>query len=186
MQRRLCLVFAVVACVSVATWSQHAVAMEGNAAAWGARDPGRCTPIRLKAAPSRQQVAAMVRCKHELINSGSGELWLMENLTVTIGARTPFAAMYNTFVMEHADVRSAVYPIRGSFTRSICKSRADAAIYGNPDLNCYETDVPSASGVCWKTSFGDWRCLLNGASAGRREPTSPPRPVPAAAKAAKR
>lgn len=157
--------------------SQPIQAMPGDATAWGARNPGACPAIRPKAAPSIAQVMMMVRCKHEIIVSDGGELWLMQNLNVQMGAPIAFAVAYSTYVMEEADVRSRVYPLRGSFTWSICKTRHDAAIYGNPDLNCYETDVASAKGVCWKTSFGDWRCRLAGSAFGRRDQTSPPKMI---------
>lgn len=158
-------------------FSQRATAIEGNAAAWGARNPGACSSVRLTKAPTPAQAAAMIRCKHEIINEGSGELWLMENLNVTVGAPIPFVVAYNTYVMDDADVRQRVYPLRGSYTWSVCKSRHDAGIYGNPDLNCRETDVVDAKGACWKTSFGDWRCLFRGTSQGRREPTRPPKVI---------
>ena len=41
--------------------SQPAVAVQGDATAWGARDPGACPSINPKAAPSPAQVATMVR-----------------------------------------------------------------------------------------------------------------------------
>jgi len=162
-----------------AIWSQHAAAMPGDASAWGARDPGACPSIALKAAPSHAEVETMVRCKHEGIASAGGELRLMENLNVAVGESIPFVAAYNAYVMPEADARSRVYPIRGSFTWVICKTRHDAAIYGNPAKNCYETDVADAKGVCWKTSFSDWRCLLNGSALGRRDATSPPKTLAA-------
>lgn len=154
-----------------------ASAMPGDAIAWGARDPGSCPSIRLTGTPTPAQVATMVRCRHETIVSDGGELWLMENLNVAVGAPMPFASAYNSFVMAHADVRSRVYPIRGSFTWSTCMTRHDAGIYGNPDLNCNERDVQAAKGVCWKTSFGDWSCLFTGAASGRRDRTRPPGPA---------
>jgi hypothetical protein len=154
--------------------AQDAAAMAGDATPYGARNPVACRNIVLASVPTAAQAAEMVQCNHELINSGSGELWLLENLRITVGAATPFVAAYSQWVMAEADVRSRVYPLRGSFTRSVCKSRRDAAIYGNADLNCYEKDVADAKGVCWKTSFGDWRCLLTGAASGHREPTRPP------------
>lgn len=167
-----------VVCVG-AIGSQSAVAVQGDATAWGARAPGSCPSIAPKAAPSPAQVATMVRCRHESISSGSGELRLMENLNVAVGESMPFVAAYNSYVMPEADTKSRVYPIRGSFTWVVCKSRKDAAIYGNPDKNCYETDVPEAKGVCWKTTFADWRCLLNGPAQGRRDGTSPPKTLAA-------
>lgn len=118
----------------------------------------------------------MVRCRHEVIVSDGGELWLMEGLRVSVGAAIPFVAAYNSYVMPEADVRSRVYPIRGAFTSVVCMTRHDAGIYGNPDTNCYEKDVTAAKGVCWKTSFGDWSCNLAGSAMGRRDKVSPPRP----------
>lgn len=151
------------------------MAMPGDATEWGARDPGACPAIRLAAAPTSAQVTTMLRCRHETIERAGGALWLMENLNVAVGAPIPFVAAYNSFVMREADTRSQVYPIRGSWTWSVCMTRHDAGIRGNPDQNCYETDVQAAKGVCWKTSFGDWSCLLSGSSFGRRENTRPPR-----------
>jgi hypothetical protein len=155
-------------------WTSEALAIGADASSHGARNPTACRSVTLRSAPTQAQAAEMVRCRHEVLNQGSGELWLMENLTVSVGAPMPFAAAYNTWVMPEAEVKARVYPLRGSFTWSVCKSRHDAGIYGNPDLNCYETDVADARGVCWKTSFGDWRCLLNGSSANRRDNRRPP------------
>ena len=151
-----------------------AQAMPGDASAWGARNPGACPSISLKGAPTVAQVTGMLRCKHEVIQSAGGELWLMQNLKVAVGGPIPFVTAYNSYVMPEADVRVRTFPIRGSRTWSICKTRHDAGIYGNPDLNCYETDVAAAKGVCWKTTFGDWKCLLTGSASGRRDPTRPP------------
>lgn len=163
----------------VMLWPLAAIARPGDATAWGARNPGECPSIQPKAAPSIAQVMTMVRCRHEVIERDGGELVLMENLKVSIGAPMPFVAAYNSWVMPEADTRSKVYPIRGSYTWSHCKTRHDASIYGNPDLNCWESDVTAAKGVCWKTTFGDWSCLLSGSAFGRREPTAPPRSLPA-------
>jgi hypothetical protein len=160
--------------ISTLVLTQEAAALAGDATPYGARNPVACRSIALSSAPTPAQAAEMVRCNHESINSGSGELWLIENLRITVGGAMPFVTAYNQWSMPEADVRSRVYPLRGSFMRSVCKSRRDAGIYGNPDLNCYESDSADAKGVCWKTSFGDWRCLLTGAASGRREPTRPP------------
>lgn len=157
--------------------SLPAFAMPGDATAWGARNPGACPTIQLSGPPTAAQVATMVRCKHEAIQSAGGQLWLMENLKVMVGESMPFVVAYNRFVMPEADARSRVYPIRGSFTWSKCMTRHDAGVYGNPDQNCFENDVQAAEGVCWKTSFNDWRCLLAGAAGDRRDRTRPPSPA---------
>jgi len=153
-----------------------AYAMPGDATAWGARNPGACPSITPKGAPTVAQVTTMLRCRHEVIVRDGGELWLMQNLNVAVGGPVPFVTAYNSYVMPEADTRTRPFPIRGSWTWSVCKTRHDAGIYGNPDLNCYETDVAAAKGVCWKTTFGDWKCLLSGSGSGRRDQTRPPTP----------
>lgn len=173
---------ALIALCPLLLWTSGSQARPGDATPWGARDPGACPSIRPKGAPSAAQVMTMLRCRHEMIERDGGELVLMEKLSVAVGGPMPFVAAYNSWVMPEADTRSQVYPIRGSFTWSHCKTRHDAGIYGNPDLNCWEADVPTAKGVCWKTTFGDWSCLLSGPSIGRREPTAPPRAAATAAR----
>lgn len=153
--------------------SGQASAIGGTGAEWGARDPGTCASVQLDAAPSPEQVVAMLRCKHEVAAS-TGELWLMENVQVDVGAAVPFVEAYGDYVMDDGDVDSMAYNIRGSFTWSVCITKADAAIYGKGEMNCYETDVPAAKGVCWKTSFADYRCRFVGSIINKREPTSPP------------
>ncbi|MBH0238884.1 hypothetical protein [Methylobrevis albus] len=151
-----------------------ASAAEGSGLAWGARDPTPCVALTQSEPPTAEQAAALVRCTGEIASDG-GELTLMENLRVEVGGPVPYVAMYDKYVMQDADARSDTYPIRGSFTWSVCKTRHDAAIYGNPDLNCAESDVAAAQGLCWKTSFADWRCRMTGASAAARQGTPPPR-----------
>lgn len=168
--KSVCLFVATVGALIGQSWARP-----GDATAWGARNPGDCPSIRPAAAPTPAQVAQMVRCRHEVIVSDGGELWLMDRLKVMVGGAMPFVAAYNSFVMPEADTRSRVYPIRGSFTWVVCKTRHDAGIYGNPDTNCYETDVQAAKGVCWKTTFGDLSCRLAGSTMGRRDNVSPPR-----------
>lgn len=150
-----------------------ASAAEGSGLAWGARDPTPCVALTQSAPPTAEQAAELVRCTGEVAPDG-GALSLMENVRVEVGGPVPYVAMYDRYVMEDADVQSDTYPIRGSFTWSTCKTRHDAAIYGNPDLNCAESDVASAQGLCWKTSFAEWRCRMTGASGAAREEMPPP------------
>jgi len=151
-----------------------AFAAEGSGLDWGARDPTPCVALTQSAPPSAEQAASLVRCTGEIALEG-GTLSLMENVRVQVGGPVPYLAMYNRYVMQDADTEADTYPIRGSFTWSTCKTRHDAAIYGNPDMNCAETDVSAAEGLCWKTRFADWRCRMTGASGPAREPTAPPR-----------
>ncbi len=116
----------------------------------------------------------MVRCVKETGSESTGELWLVENLKVDIGGPTKYAAMYPIITMAEADTTKQVYPIRGSWTGSICMLRSDAGRGGkDPNLNCRETDVSNATGACWRTTFGDWKCAMNGNSGATRTPTRP-------------
>lgn len=138
---------------------------------WGARKAATCPQI--KQTPTAATASQLVRCAKESQSMASGESWLVEDLQVQVGGPTSFAAMYNAVTMPDADTRKKVYPIRGSWTWSVCKLRADAKIYGDPNLNCRETPVTQANGACWQTTFGDWKCTMNGTSGATRSPTRP-------------
>ena len=151
-------------------------AQAGGGAPYGARDPVTCPSLKQASPPSPQQAALLVRCKREHANSGSGELWLMENTVVTnVGPAQHFTTLYNVIVMAEADTTKPVHVIGGSWTWAICKSRKDAGYGGgNPDLNCRETPVAAASGGCWHTTAGEWACAMNGTSGPSRQGTRAP------------
>lgn len=140
---------------------------------WGARSPAQCQAVRQAKPPSVDQAIQLLRCVKESASQSTGELWLMEDVKVEIGGATDYAAMYPLITMNEADTTKKVYPIRGSWTWSSCMQRADAARRGNPDLNCRETGVTGATGACWQTTFGDWKCTMNGRSGDSRSPTRP-------------
>ena len=142
-----------------------------RAAPWGARQAATCPSIRQ--APTAAIASQLVRCARKVSQCRPGESWLVEDLQVEIGGPTSFAAMYNAVTMPDADTTKRVYPIRGSWTWSVCKLRKDAKIYGNPDLNCRETPVTRATGACWQTTFGDWKCTMNGSSGETRQNVRP-------------
>ena len=149
-----------------------AFALDGSGAGWGARDPGSCVPLRQAGPPSAEEAAALFRCRREAAYDASGELWLMEDVDVEVGGARPFMEMYNVIDMPDADTTKPVHPIKGGWTWAVCTTRADAA---DPDGNCRETDVSAATGACWVTRAGDWRCFMNGRSGETRGPTAPPR-----------
>lgn len=159
--------------ISLSWTSSMSWAAHGSGADWGARDPTPCVPLTQTEPPTAEQAATLVRCLGEVAVPGRG-LSLMENVRIEVGAAVPFIAMYNQYDMPDADTNADTYPIRGSFTWSTCMTRHDAASYGNPDLNCEEGDVNEAAGLCWRTSFGDWRCRINGAIVETRKETAPP------------
>ena len=64
------------------------------------------------------------------------------------------------------DADSPVYPLRGSLDMYAC-NLADPKIKAATGFdkysrgkNCFLYHEPTATGVCYKTGFGDWRCSL--------------------------
>ncbi|MES2986463.1 MAG: hypothetical protein V4808_01020 [Pseudomonadota bacterium] len=160
-------VTAVLASISVGGTAQA----QDARALWGARTAETCPQI--SQAPTVASALSLVRCAKERQSTASGESWLVEDLQVQVGGPTSFAVMYNSVTMPDADTTKRVYPIRGSWTWSVCILRADAKIYGDPNMNCRETPVTQASGACWQTTFGDWRCQMNGTSGATVKPKRP-------------
>jgi hypothetical protein len=150
-----------------------ALAQVDVAKTWGTRSPMVCTPLKQKNPPNAAQAAKLVQCAKENASEASGELWLMQNLKVEVGKAMSFLVAYDQYIMAAADTTKRVYPIRGSFDWAICITMRDAGIYGNPNENCKASRVPTATGVCWQTTFGDWKCTINGAAEARR-PTKRP------------
>ena len=157
--------------------SSMSFAQAGVGGPYGARDPVACPSLKQANPPSPQQAAVLVRCKREYANSGSGELWLMENTLVdSVGPAQHFTTLYNVIVMAHADTTKPVHVIKGSWTSVVCMSRKDAGYGGgNPDLNCRETAATGASGGCWRTTSGEWACAMSGRSGETRQGVRAPR-----------
>jgi hypothetical protein len=65
-----------------------------------------------------------------------------------------------------------IYPIMRSKTDSICSAVSD--YMQNDGHNCTEMDY-SGDGICYQTSFGDWKCLLPGSRVATRDQVPPPR-----------
>jgi hypothetical protein len=170
------LLWTVAAILAFLTLAPGAFARDGSGADWGARDPTACVPLRQEQQPTPEQAIQLVKCRHETASASSGELWLMENVKLEVGAMVPFVVMYDRVVMADADTAKPTYPLRGSFTWAVCMSMHDAGIGGgDARLNCRETDVAGATGACWQTTFGDWSCVLHGYTSGEtRRPTRAP------------
>jgi hypothetical protein len=142
---------------------------------WGARAVTTCPPLKTVTPPTAAQAAQLVRCARESASSASGELWLAEKVVVKLGAATHFRDMYNVMTMADADTTKTVYPITGSWTWAVCILKKDAALSGNADRNCRETDVVNAKGGCWVTRTAGWKCNMTGASGETRQKTLPPK-----------
>ena len=83
-----------------------------------------------------------------------GELYLTEDVKLEIGKGRPFDRADGS---GDADVTELVYPVRGSYTYYRCYPISSAHPEGK---NCKKIVCPKAEGICYKTSFGDWKCVM--------------------------
>jgi hypothetical protein len=133
---------------------------------YGTRDPRTCanrnSPAR--GAPSSAQATQYVICEMEQ-GDGMHTLFLVSNVKVQVA---PVSHPPNDFVKElkaaDIDPRQPIWDIRGSFTSYHCQPLS-SLIAGNDYArthNCWVLEQPSATGYCYKNTFGDWRCGLLG------------------------
>jgi len=134
-------------------------------AKYGTRDPKTCSnrTVPAKGAPSAEQARQYFICdqEHEVTSSIS----LVTNVKAQVA---PVSHAPNQIVKEiHAadiDPSQPVWDIRGSFTQYQCTQLT--AIPGWPTNvndfarthNCNATDQTTATGYCYKNTFGDWHC----------------------------
>ena len=127
---------------------------------YGTRDPRTCTNTN---APARGAITAALAkqyliCQAEKV-SGS-ELYLVENVTVEVGGGRPYNPQSDINYQE-IDVKVPIYPIRGSYTQYQCiKEYPDPGTLYNVGKNCGVFEHRKATGSCYKTTFGDWRCNM--------------------------
>jgi hypothetical protein len=96
---------------------------------------------------------------------------LIEELQVEVRKGRPFqGGGLSDINMTDIDPSMPVYPIRGSYEQYSCKNIDPKDPNGWPDKpgkNCLCSHIPKATGACWKTSFGDWKCsLVDSSNAG--------------------
>ena len=131
-------------------------AQPGTGARYGARDARTCTVPAPRGTPNVAQVTQAFICASE--NEYDGRLlYLIENVRVQVGRGRPF--QMRTDAYKDVDPSGTIYPIRGSFTKYQCSLRShEQAMGSDPNTNCTASAKPSASGVCYTTTFGDLRC----------------------------
>jgi hypothetical protein len=146
---------------------------------FGARDPRTCEDTK---APARGAITAALALKYlncQMEGIWSNDLYLVENVKVEVGGGTSYAAIRGQYSLDQIDVRFPVYPIRGSFLKYQCQDPQTAYV-GPPNTNCITYNNPKATGYCYKTTFGDWKCNMADRSATEKEnvrtKVTPPKP----------
>lgn len=141
-------------------------AQNGIGEKYEARDPKTCADTKkpTRGAISAAQATEYIICGKE--KDEGGHLTLVENLKVQLGAATPFNR--DTFgYAPDVDAKFPVYPFRASLDMYQCNEVSDSI--ENRGKSCTVYVRPKATGVCVKTTFGDWRCELSGFDVGDAE-----------------
>jgi len=123
-------------------------------AAYQGRAPRQCTNVTKP--PSVSQATAMVQCWSDAVNALG--LFLYQDVKVQIGTVRPYLLTSDSYLPQ-IDPTATVYPIRGSYTYYACRGINNLVPAGQ---QCTRSPVPQAMGMCWKTSFGDYKCFLQG------------------------
>jgi hypothetical protein len=131
-----------------------------------ARAPRKCAAVTKP--PTAAQATVMVQCTMDGL-SATG-LGLIQDVKLEMGSSRPFV-YWTDAGLDGIDLNAKVYPLRGSYTGYFC-TLVSASLNG-PGQNCIKSVVPVAQGWCWKTSFGDWKCKLQG-GAPKMENGAPP------------
>jgi hypothetical protein len=83
---------------------------------------------------------------------------LVQDVKLQVGKPRPF--VYQTDAgFPGIDLDAQVYPLQGSYTAYLCRVIDNIQTAGK---NCVKSAVPQATGWCYKTSFGDWKCRMQG------------------------
>ena len=114
------------------------------------RAPRICASV--KSPPSAAVAAALVQCTTD--NLSAMGLRLVQDLKVELGSPRPVVLSTDDGLSE-LDLKSQVYPMRGSYTSYFCRAINNMVPAAT---SCLIVSVPAGKGWCWKTSFGDWKC----------------------------
>ena len=151
----------------LAASASRAPAQTGVGAKFGARDPRTCASLKepVKGAPAAEQLKRYFICGEEKVTNSiaSGDsLHLVTNVTLEVARGRPFNPATDSW--HDIDVTQTVYPVRGGYTYFVCSTLARTAeIGGNPAKTCFKYEQPHAVGICYKNTFGDWRCKFSDA-----------------------
>ena len=135
---------------------------------YGSRAPRTCAKVT--SPPSAAQAAVLVQCTMEADTAfGVG---LEQDVKPEIGKPRKFVYAIDAG-MPGIDLDAQIYPLQGSYTAYLCRTINNMSPAG---ANCIKTVFSTAVGACYKTSFGDWRCRMQGQTMqmvmGQPAPTS--------------
>lgn len=146
-------------------------AQTGAGKPFGARDPRTCADTKQPTSGAMTTALATkyVICSQEHVEGEN--LYLIEDLTVQVGGAVPYNPNRFPFASD-IDTKAPVYPIRASFKEYQCHQVSD--VLQNKGYNCSIYPRPKATGVCVKTTFGDWSCTITSDDRSEPETNMPP------------
>lgn len=130
-----------------------------------ARAPRKCSPVT--SPPSAATAAILVQCTMESL--GDTGLGLVQDVTLQVGKSRKFDN-WGDLGLINIDSTAMVYPLQGNYNSYFCRLISNMAPAGN---SCIKTVVTGAQGWCWKTSFGDYRCKMQGGQAKMENGAAP-------------
>jgi hypothetical protein len=135
----------------------------GAGKAYDTRDPFSCKSKKepAKGAPSGGQLKDLVLCSNE--RAAGGYIGLFQNLQVDIGKSRPYSA-WSDSGNSNIDNSQPVYPIRG--TAEFYSCRPPGSMGFPAGKNCQVKKDFTFQGTCFKTTFNDWSCPIQGTSDG--------------------
>jgi hypothetical protein len=116
------------------------------------RAPRTCSKVT--SPPSVGLAAVLVQCAMET-DSAFG-VGLVQDVKIDMGKSRKF--VYQTDAgLPGIDLDAMVYPLEGSYSSYLCKTINNQNPAGK---SCIKTLMTNASGWCYKTSFGDYKCRM--------------------------
>ena len=122
---------------------------------YDARAPRTCSKVT--SPPSAAQAAVLVQCTMD--SASYTGLGLIQDVKLEMGSSRALV-YYTDAGLAGIDLNSKIYELRGSYTGYFC-NLVSASLNG-PGKNCVKSAVPVAQGWCWHTTFGDWKCKMQG------------------------
>ena len=141
-------------------------AQSGIGAKYGTRDPRICADTKAPTSGAMTPALAIKYLISGMEGVKSDDLYLIEGLTtVQVGGAVPYNPQRFPYASD-IDVKAPVYPLRiGSYKQYQCAIVNE----GNKGYNCNIYPSKPGTGVCVKTTFGDWRCTADFQSVDRSQ-----------------
>ena len=119
--------------------------------------------------PDQTEAELLIICSGNQDDFGHAKVYRTYNVHLQVAK--PRAYAYGDPGGDAIDPEAPVYPIRGMKTTAVCSPVS--AYMQNEGKNCSEFDW-KGDGICYRTSFGDWKCQLPGTRMASRDQVPPP------------